>query len=123
MQKEDLISREMLGKFTQDFKANPQYKITMNAIIKNGIDSSAINQESLVKMQFIFSDEMKIDKITNQKQSGRCWLFAGLNVLRQKVIEKNNLKGFELSQNYQMFWDKLEKANYFLENIFLHGHI
>jgi len=117
MQKEDLISKEMLGKFTQDFKANPQYKVIMNAIIKNGIDSAAINQESLVKMQYTFSDEMKIDKITNQKQSGRCWLFAGLNVIRQKVIEKNNLKDFELSQNYQMFWDKLEKANYFLENI------
>mgnify|MGYP001140267107 CR=1 FL=1 len=117
MGKEDLISKEMLGKFTQDFKANPQYRVIMNAIIKNGIDSSAINQKSLVKMQYTFSNEMKIDKITNQKQSGRCWLFAGLNVLRQKVIEKNNLKDFELSQNYQMFWDKLEKANYFLDNI------
>ena len=61
------------------------------------------------------SNEMK--NVTNQKASGRCWGFAGLNLMRLAVSEKYNLEKFELSQNYFMFCDKLEKANYFLENI------
>ena len=61
------------------------------------------------------SNEMK--NVTNQKASGRCWGFAGLNLMRLAVSEKYNLENFELSQNYFMFCDKLEKANYFLENI------
>ena len=56
-------------------------------------------------------------KVTNQEQSGRCWLFAGLNLLRVGVMRKSGLKDFEFSQNYVMFWDKLERANYFLEAI------
>lgn len=55
--------------------------------------------------------------MTNQKQSGRCWMFAALNVLRFGVVKKYNLESFEFSQNYTLFYDKLEKANYFLENV------
>ena len=55
--------------------------------------------------------------MTNQKRSGRCWLFAGLNLFRVGTMKKLGLKGFEFSQNYLMFWDKLERANYFLEAI------
>ena len=61
------------------------------------------------------SNEMK--KVTNQKASGRCWGFAGLNLMRIAVCKKYNLANFEFSQNYFMFCDKLEKSNYFLENI------
>src|SRR5258708_22724008 len=56
-------------------------------------------------------------KVTNQERSGRCWLFAGLILLRVGVMRKTGLKDFEFSQNYAMFWDKLERANYFLEAI------
>ncbi len=68
-------------------------------------------------MQHSFSLELKTGKITSQNKSGRCWLFAGLNTMRFKIMKDLNLKNFELSQTYQMFFDKIEKANYFLENI------
>lgn len=54
---------------------------------------------------------------TNQKSSGRCWIFAGLNVLREIVGKRCGIESFELSQNYVAFWDKYEKANYFYESI------
>src|SRR5262249_15260048 len=56
-------------------------------------------------------------KVTNQETSGRCWLFAGLNLLRVGAMRKMGLKEFEFSQNYAMFWDKIERANYFLEAV------
>jgi bleomycin hydrolase len=55
--------------------------------------------------------------ITNQRSSGRCWLFASTNVFRVAIMQRYGLKSFELSQAYLFFWDKLEKANYFLENV------
>jgi bleomycin hydrolase len=64
-----------------------------------------------------FSIEVPTTKITNQKQSGRCWMFAALNTFRFQVIKKLNLETFELSQSYTLFYDKLEKSNYFLESI------
>ena len=70
------------------------------------------------KSNFHFSDLIKKElPVTNQKASGRCWGFAGLNLMRLNVVDKLNLSNFEFSQNYFMFWDKFEKANYFLENI------
>jgi bleomycin hydrolase len=68
-------------------------------------------------MRFDFSNEIKTGKITNQKKSGRCWLFAALNLFRHKMEKDLNIKDFQLSQTYMMFRDKLEKANYFLECI------
>ena len=55
--------------------------------------------------------------VTNQKSSGRCWLFAALNLFREIANKKLNMDKFELSQNFIAYWDKLEKANYFLESI------
>lgn len=55
--------------------------------------------------------------VTNQKKSGRCWMFAGLNLMRAGAMKKMGLKDFELSQNYILFWDKFERCNYFLESI------
>ena len=64
-----------------------------------------------------FSINLKQGEITNQKSSGRCWMFAALNTMRFAIIKKLNLETYELSQNYPLFWDKLEKSNYFQENI------
>jgi len=91
--------------------------ILQKALVNNGIEAVAMNQQSEIDMQFAFSKEIKTGDITNQKSSGRCWMFAGMNVLRKQVMAKCNLKTFELSQNYILFYDKLEKANYFYENI------
>lgn len=92
-------------------------KAMYNAITNTNISSLALNRDILRQHSEIFSHKIEAKGITNQKSSGRCWLFAGLNVLRPAVIEKHNLKSFELSQNYLAFWDKLEKANSFLEYV------
>lgn len=88
-----------------------------NSILNMGLDKTALNHGSQISMQHTFSIDLKTGEITAQKKSGRCWLFAGLNTMRHKIIEDLNLDNFELSQSYQMFFDKVEKANYFLENI------
>jgi bleomycin hydrolase len=114
--KNGAITRELIGKYSSGFRESGRQTL-MNAIRKNGIEAVAMNQESIVNMQYTFSNEIKTGDITNQKQSGRCWMFAGLNTLRVQAARNMNLETFELSQNYQMFWDKFEKANYFLESV------
>jgi len=91
--------------------------VLRNSILNVGLDEVALNHQAKTDMQHTFSLELKTGKITSQNKSGRCWLFAGLNTMRFKIMKDLNLKNFELSQTYQMFFDKIEKANYFLENI------
>jgi bleomycin hydrolase len=81
------------------------------------VDDVAINREIVSSIDHSLSTTLDDWKVTNQERSGRCWLFAGLNLLRVGVMRKTGLKDFEFSQNYAMFWDKLERANYFLEAI------
>lgn len=88
-----------------------------NSILNMGFARTALNHGSLIDMQPTFSIDLKTGKITSQEKSGRCWLFAGLNTMRHSIIEDLGLENFELSQTYLMFFDKVEKANYFLENI------
>jgi len=92
-------------------------KAITNAITNNDIKKLALSNDNNSFGDFYFSDKVKTKGITNQESSGRCWLFASLNVMRPKVIEKYNLSNFEFSQNYSFFWDQLEKANLFLEEI------
>lgn len=87
------------------------------AVARVGIQEATLNNEVLKKHLFVYSDETKIGEITNQKSSGRCWMFASLNVARVRIMEEFNLETFEFSQNYTFFWDKLEKSNFFLESI------
>ena len=111
------ISPELLGRFERDFESDPVNSIRMHAVVKHGVSDAAENHLEDVLNPMIFSIELESGDITDQKSSGRCWLFAGLNTMRFEIMRKLNLKTFELSQNYQMFYDKLEKANYFLESI------
>ncbi len=113
------ITISNLKTFRNDFGNSPPREVIKNAIIKNGLPAVAINNDVLTNMQYTFSDEIETGKITSQKKSGRCWMFAGLNLFRQIIAVKYKIKDFELSQNYLMFYDKLEKANFFLENILL----
>ena len=106
-----------IDKIHSSFEMDIHTRAMYNSITNNDISSLALNRDILRHHNEIFSDKIKSKGITNQKQSGRCWLFAGLNILRPKVIENNNLEKFEFSQNFLAFWDKLEKANCFLENI------
>jgi bleomycin hydrolase len=96
-------------------KESPLTDVMKNAIIANGIEVVAFNHSSRIRLQNNFSNEIKTGKITSQEKSGRCWMFAGLNLFRNSITKKLNVDDFEFSQNYPMFYDKLEKANFFLE--------
>lgn len=111
------ITANDLVRYKKAFTGNPQRTVIQQSVLKNGINKTAINNTALIEMQQTFSNEIKTGKVTDQQKSGRCWLFAGLNTFRQQIMQDYNIEQFELSQSYLMFWDKLEKANYFLENI------
>lgn len=104
--------------FAADFNSNPANKAILNALTAESISKVGVNREMLTRLDHSYSHKLKnSEPITNQKNSGRCWLFAGLNVFRYEAMEKLNVEKFEFSQNYPLFWDKFEKSNYFLEAI------
>lgn len=111
------ITKEMTAKYAADFKDNNKQTALQRAVVKNGIRASAENISAKVNNVPVFSVDIKTGKVSNQKQSGRCWMFAALNTFRHKMLNNFKLKDFELSQNHTFFWDKYEKANYFYENI------
>jgi len=115
----DSISKSNLNKFTKEFKSCGSCRISRNALIRSNINDVAMDWDAFRVIDHNYSDVIttEMGKVTNQKASGRCWGFAGLNLMRISLAEKYNLKNFEFSQNYFMFCDKLEKSNYFLENI------
>ncbi len=108
---------EAIRKIQSSFKMDGHTRAMYNSITNNDISSLALNRDIVKQHNKLYSHKIKAKGITNQSKSGRCWLFAGLNVIRPAVIKKHNLKGFEFSQNYLAFWDKMEKANTFLEYI------
>lgn len=112
-----MIDSKLLKKFEQKFDENSVNNVIKNAISNVGINDSSIVKEVLNKHTFEFSDETKKGQITNQKRSGRCWMFSALNVLRVNTMEKLNVETFEFSQAYLQFYDKLEKANTFLHYV------
>lgn len=111
------ITKELLSKYSGNFYKNKTNVVAMNSVVNNGIVKSAKNYEDKRIYNHNFSIEIQTGDITSQKQSGRCWMFAALNFMRLEVMKKLNLETIELSQSYPLFWDKLEKSNYFLENI------
>ena len=116
MEKKITISN--LNKFDKNFYSSPSNISSRNALIQNDVNKITINWDNFSQINHIYSNTISTQlPVTNQKASGRCWGFAGLNLLRLEVVKNYNLTNFEFSQNYFMFWDKLEKANYFLENI------
>lgn len=111
------ITSSQLNAWNAAFHEEPLREVIANAIIKNGVGAVAQRRQRVTEMPYAFSHQIQTGAITNQKQSGRCWLFAGLNVMRNPMAECFHVKDFELSQAYLMFYDKLEKAHYFLESI------
>lgn len=111
------ISIEQIKQFNNKYHSVPSHLISQRAVMKNGILSSSENQASIVKNNPVFSIDLDTGDVSNQKQSGRCWMFAALNTFRHQISQTFHIKDFELSQNYTFFWDKFEKANYFYENI------
>ena len=112
------ISLSEIKKYKNKFLKNNKNTASRNALIKNDLNTVSLNWENYSKINHHFSNLIKKElPATDQKASGRCWGFAGLNLMRLNVVENLDLPNFEFSQNYFMFCDKLEKANYFLENI------
>ena len=109
------ISFEDLDVLASNYMEKPVQNALRRVIVKNDLQNLFEKQEQKPAVQFKFSNEIKTLPVTYQKQSGRCWIFAGLNVLREMVANQFGLKDFELSQNYTAFYDKLEKINYFIE--------
>lgn len=111
------IKMNKIESFERAFSEKREHRIAMRAVAENGLKESAKNHTLLRAIPHQFSLKLEQGAVTNQKSSGRCWMFAALNVLRFDLIKKLNVEDLELSQSYTMFFDKLEKANWFLENI------
>lgn len=111
------ISAEMLTEIRKGYEGTASDKAIRNALNADAINVLATNAGNMAMIDTHFSDEVKTKGRTNQKSSGRCWLFTGLNVLRSRMIDKYDLGTFTFSQNYVFFYDQLEKANLFLQGV------
>ena len=109
----DLKKIEVMKKDFKERKLN----VLKNSVLKNGLNASVMNNDVFNNTLHVFSENIETGKVTFQKQSGRCWIFAALNTFRHKMNKEYNLVDFELSQSYVFFWDKFEKSNYFLDAI------
>ena len=111
------IDAAMLKELSESYKPTTAEKALQNIMLSKPIKELALNQENLNELDTYFSHSVPSKGITNQKSSGRCWLFTGLNVMRAKMIASENLGAFEFSQVYNFFFDQLEKSNLFLQGI------
>lgn len=111
------LEQNFTDKLYVAYEANPKYAAMENAISHNGLLVSLEKRSSAVENTPVFSIDLTKDKVSNQKASGRCWMFAALNTFRHKMISDFQLEDFELSQAHTFFWDKYEKSNWFLEQI------
>ncbi|MEP7035461.1 MAG: C1 family peptidase [Actinomycetota bacterium] len=111
------LSETDLELMRKEFQASPKNRVAQNAVSQTSLDGIALDREVVVGTDRTVSNLLDDWTVTNQKKSGRCWLFAGLNLVRVGAAQTMNLKEFEFSQNHLMFWDKLERANFFLEAI------
>ena len=111
------ISPEMLANFEKNFEAQPNLTVIANAISRTSLDDAAFVPAGAAKLRMDFSVTVPTTNASNQKQSGRCWMFSAMNMMRKRVIEKCNLEDLLLSGTYLAFYDKLEKCNNFFEAI------
>lgn len=100
-----------------DVQQQPAHDVIARATIKNGVLAASEDPQAAVRLNRTFSVELPTGKVSNQKHSGRCWLFSTLNTIRHQFAAKYHVKDFELSQSYLFFWDKVERANIFYDRI------
>ncbi|MBL1106827.1 C1 family peptidase [Streptomyces sp. 5-8] len=111
------LTSDQLEAFEKEFTARPANRLMQNAVTQTPVDDIALDRRILTGIDHSVSHHLDDWKVTNQKQSGRCWMFAGLNLLRVGAARKLGVKDFEFSQNYLLWWDKFERANHFLEAV------
>ncbi|WP_394404676.1 aminopeptidase C [Streptococcus sp. 20-1249] len=111
------LTQNFTDKLYADYLANPKYQAVENAVTHAGLLKALKTRQSEIETDPVFSIDLTKDAVSNQKASGRCWMFAALNTFRHKLISEFKLENFELSQAHTFFWDKYEKSNWFLEQI------
>ncbi|OLZ69050.1 aminopeptidase [Streptomyces sp. IMTB 2501] len=111
------LTPDQLDVFEKEFAARPVNRLMQNAVTQTAVDDVALDRRILTGIDHSVSHHLDDWKATNQRQSGRCWMFAGLNLLRVGAARKLGVKDFEFSQNYLLWWDKFERANHVLEAI------
>lgn len=112
------ITNEFLEKERKNYLSNKLNTIARHSLNKSNLIDIVRVGEEISKLTDDFSVKVEThEPVTNQEKSGRCWLFSVENLLRESIAQKYNLESFELSQNFISFYDKLEKANYFIEKM------
>lgn len=111
------VTHEMIKTYQASLLKSSRLKALQNAATNISVNEIALNRQVLTETDHTFSNMLDDWPVTDQKSSGRCWMFAGLNLLRSAAMKKMNLTDFEFSQNFVLFWDKIERANFFLESI------
>ncbi len=110
-----VLTPELIQKVRAELSTDAHVRAIRNALTNTGIKDIAENRDIVATHNQNFSHKTKTKGISNQKSSGRCWMFAGFNTIKPVVMKKANIDSFEFSHIYLQFWDKLEKANCFLE--------
>jgi bleomycin hydrolase len=111
------LSGADLSRLGASFESSPAHRIAQNALARTGLREVALNRQAVTSVDHTFSHVLDRWTPVNQKETGRCWIFAALNLFRGGAMAKMNLREFEFSQSHVMFWDKLERANYLLQTI------
>ncbi len=111
------ITKKQIDKMRKEFERDSSARVAQNAVTSNNLSSVTLRRDLVQEIDFTFSTKLDEWKATNQKSSGRCWLFATLNLFRPGTMKKMNVKEFEFSQAHIHFWDKFERSNHFLEAI------
>ena len=110
-----MLNKKELKKLNENYLKNKDNEIKERMFKK--VELINLISDNNITLDTKFNYEIKTHGITNQANSGRCWIFGGLNILREEIIKKCNLDNFELSESYISFYDKLEKFNYIVEKI------
>jgi len=111
------LTKEMIEKIQSSYQMDAHTRAMYNAITNTDVKNLALNRDIVRGHNNLYSNKIDVKGVTNQKSSGRCWMFSGLNTIRHGVRKKKELKSLEFSQIYLTFWDKFEKSNTFLEHI------
>ena len=112
-----VLTDKDLSELHESFKNTPKSDVLSRIIAQNGVNQAAQDPNAQVRLNPVFSVDLQTGEVTNQKQSGRCWLFSLVNTLRHQFGAKYKVKNFNLSQKYLFFWDKIELANIFYDRI------
>jgi bleomycin hydrolase len=111
------LSLDSVSEYRQSFDSDTSKRLVQNAVTQRDVNEIALSHKIVNESPHDFSIVLDDWSVTNQARSGRCWMFAGLNLCRVDTKDVLNVKDFEFSQNYLMFWDKLERVNFILEAI------